>query len=98
MTPLYIMKLSPSIFLLLAACGTMMQPADPKVTADILSACTRSGWFKMVDGLVAAAVPAASLPIAVLNAGVDRVCADPERFAADISTVEWVVRNLRSKL
>ena len=92
------MKLSPSIFLLLAACGTMMQPADPKVTAEILAACTRSGWFKMVDGIAAAAFPVVSLPIAVLNAGVDRVCADPERFAADISTVEWVAKNLAKKL
>ena len=92
------MKLSPGFFFLLAACGTMMQPADPKITADILAACTRSGWFKLADGLVAAAVPAASLPIAVLNAGVDRVCADPAAFSADISTVEWVAKNLASKL
>ena len=84
--------------LLLAACGTMMQPADPKVTADILAACTRSGWFKMADGIAAAAFPVVSLPIAFINAGVDRVCADPERFAADISTVEWVAKNLASKL
>jgi hypothetical protein len=87
------MKLSPSVFLLLAACGTAMQPGDPAVTARIVAACTESGLFKIADGLAAAAVPAAALPVAVVNAGVDRVCADPAAFSADISTVEWVVKN-----
>ncbi len=91
------MKLSPSFYLLLAACGTQMQPADPAITARIVSACLQSGLFKIADGFVAAAIPAASLPIAVLNAGVDRVCADPERFSADISTVEWVAKNLLTR-
>ncbi len=82
---------------LLAACGPM-QPADPAVTARIVAACTASGLFKAVDGAVAMAVPAAALPVMVVNAGVDIVCRDPSRFAADISTVEWVVKNLAGKL
>ena len=81
----------------LAACGPM-QPADPAVTARIVAACTASGLFKAVDGAVTMAVPAAALPVMVVNAGVDLVCADPARFAADISTVEWVVRNLPQRL
>ncbi len=92
------MKLSPGFFLLLAACGTALQPGDPAVTARIIAACTESGLFKLVDGGVAMAVPAAGLPIAVINAGVDRVCADPAAFSADISTTEWVAKNLASKL
>jgi hypothetical protein len=84
-------------FLALAACGPM-QPADPAVTARIVAACTQSGLFKAVDGAVTVALPAAALPVMVINAGVDIVCANPERFAADISTVEWVVRNLPRRL
>lgn len=82
---------------LLSACAPM-QPADPAVTARIVAACTASGLFKLVDGGVAAAVPAAALPVMVVNAGVDVVCADPARFSADLSTVEWVVRNLGQRL
>lgn len=70
------------------------QPADPAVTARIVSACTASGLFKAIDNALSAAVPVASLPVMVINAGVDRVCANPAAFAADISTVEWVVKNL----
>jgi hypothetical protein len=54
--------------------------------------------FKMADGLAAALVPAADLPIAAVNAGVDLVCAHPERFAADISTLEWLARNLKAEI
>ncbi len=92
------MKLSPAFCLLLAACGSTLPlqntPYNPELTERIIRACTQSGLFKLADGVVAAAVPAASLPIAVVNAGVDRVCADPERFSRDISTVEWVLKNL----
>ncbi len=80
----------------LAAC-VPQQPADPAVTGRIVRACTASGLFKAVDGAVTMAVPAAALPVMVVNAGVDIVCADPARFAADISTAEWVVRNLGNK-
>jgi hypothetical protein len=81
----------------LQGCGPM-RPADPAVTARIVAACTQSGLFKAVDGAVTVALPAAALPVMVINAGVDIVCANPARFAADISTVEWVVRNLPQRL
>lgn len=79
----------------LAGCGGVtMQPADPAVTQRIVQACTASGLFKAVDGALSAAVPAAALPVMVVNAGVDVVCRDPARFAGDVSTVEWVIKNL----
>jgi hypothetical protein len=84
--------------LALAGCAVQPQPGDPAVTARIAGACVDSGLFKIADGIVAAAVPAASLPIAVVNAGVDRVCANPAAFSADLSTVEWVAKNLGRKL
>lgn len=83
----------------LAGCaGVVAQPADPATTARIVTACTASGLFKAVDGTLSAAVPAAALPVMVVNAGVDVVCRDPARFAGDISTVEWVVKNLSGVL
>jgi hypothetical protein len=83
--------------LLLAGCQPQRQPPDPAVVQRILGACTHSGLFKLAGGAAAIAVPAATLPIAVVNAGVDKVCEDPERFAGDISTVEWVVKNLPAR-
>jgi hypothetical protein len=83
--------------LLLAGCQPLAverQPADPAVIARIVAACTDSGLFKLAGGALEIAVPAATLPVAVVNAGVDKVCANPERFAGDVSTVEWVVKNL----
>lgn len=80
--------------LALGACGLVTpQPADPRVVLEIVRACTYSGFFKMADGALVAAVPAVSLPVSLVNAGVDRVCEAPEKFASDISTVEWVVKN-----
>lgn len=87
-----------AIALNLGACAIAQQPADPKVTADITRACLNSGLFKMADGAIALAVPAASLPIGVVNAGVDRVCADPAAFAGDVSTAEWVAKNTASRV
>jgi hypothetical protein len=83
-----------ALALLLASCSVVPQPADPATAARIIQACTASGLFKAVDGALSAAVPAAALPVMVVNAGVDVVCRDPNRFAGDISTVEWVVKNL----
>src|SRR5207248_7592102 len=82
---------------LLAGCQPPSQPPpppDPAVVARIVRACTGSGLFKLAGGALEIAVPAAALPVAVVNAGVDKVCADPERFAGDVSTVEWVLKNL----
>ena|SRR5689334_15438315 len=86
--------------LLLASCQSgpvTQQPADPAVVSRIVHACTNSGLFKL-GGALEIAVPAATLPVAVVNAGVERVCADPERFAGDVSTVEWVVNNLHANV
>ena len=85
--------------LFLAGCQPLAverQPADPATVSRILAACTESGLFKLAGGALEIAVPAATLPVAVVNAGVDKVCADPERFAGDVSTVEWVEKNLRA--
>jgi hypothetical protein len=85
--------------LLFVGCQTPAQPPpppDPAVVERILRACTGSGLFKLAGGALEIAVPAAALPVAVVNAGVEKVCADPERFAGDVSTVEWVIKNLRT--
>jgi hypothetical protein len=73
------------------------QPADPAVVARIERVCQDSGLFKVINGVVVLAVPAASIPVALLNAGVDQVCMNPERFASDISTVQWLVKNLHKR-
>jgi hypothetical protein len=73
-------------------------PPDPAVVMRIVTACTGSGLFKLAGGALEIAVPATALPVAVVNAGVDKVCADPARFAGDVSTVEWVVKNLRTSV
>jgi hypothetical protein len=69
--------------------------ADPATVSRIVAACTNSGLFKLAGGALDIAVPAATLPVAVVNAGVEKVCADPKRFADDVTTVEWVAKNLR---
>lgn len=94
--------------LLLAIAGCAHQAPDPqestntaRVEGKISRACVASGLFKpaelAVEGLLEAALPIAALPIAVVNAGVHLVCANPHGWAHDISTVEWVVRNLRQR-
>ncbi len=85
------------VSVLLPASG-QLQPPDPAVVQRILAAHTQSGLFKLAGGALAIAVPAATLlPIMVVDAGVDKVRADPERFAGDVSTVEGVVKNLPRK-
>jgi hypothetical protein len=87
----------PFVLIGLAACGTIGSPptqTDPKVAARIVAVCTGSGLFKTIDGVVALAVPAASLPISLVNAGVDQVCMHPETLAADATTVEWLIRQI----
>jgi hypothetical protein len=89
----------------LAGCGAMT-PADQtrfgvdsvRIQAKIETLCLGSGLFKAADGAVAMFVPAANLPVALVNAGVDRVCAHPAAFAQDASTVEWLARNLAARL
>ncbi len=86
--------------LALSGCASdiVSQPADPAVTARIVQACTASGLFKLADGLLLSAVPGGPLAKGIIDAGVDIACADPARFAGDIGTVEWVVKNLAAKL
>jgi starvation-inducible outer membrane lipoprotein len=85
--------------LALAGCAgapqIVQQPPNPKVTQDIANACLGSGLFKMAIGIGGriALGPAGDLPVSVVSAGVDQVCADPATFAGDVSTAEWVVKN-----
>lgn len=67
--------------------------ADPNVVQSIATACSDSGLFKLADGTVATLIPVATLPVDIINAGVDKVCANPAQFASDVSTAEWVVKN-----
>jgi hypothetical protein len=84
---------------MLIGCATPppQQPADPTIVARIERVCQDSGLFKVINGVVVLAVPAASIPVALLNAGVDKVCMNPEKFASDISTVQWLVKNLHKR-
>ena len=85
--------------LALAACQgvTPDQATTARIQADIVKACLSSPLFKMATGTATMVVPAATLPVAIINAGVDQVCADPARFANDASTVEWVFKNLTKR-
>jgi hypothetical protein len=67
---------------------------DPVVVAAIAKVCMDSGLFKAVDGTLTIFVPAATLPVALINAGVDKVCASPIQFASDASTVAWLIKNI----
>jgi hypothetical protein len=86
----------------LAGCsGVEMQPADPTVTARIVAACTADGVFRQVGGRLALSmvpVPGVATADAILAAGVDLVCANPERFSAEASTALWVTRNLAARV
>jgi hypothetical protein len=95
--------------LLLAIAGCVHAPPSPteiarvdqdtaRVTRDIAATCLGSGLFKMADGAVARSMPAAELPIDVINAGVDVVCSRPDLFARDAATIEWLARNLRDAI
>jgi hypothetical protein len=86
----------------LASCqgnlGIVSQPANPNVTAEIVKACTMDGVFKNFGGrLVLSMVPVPGVVTAdqILAAGVDKVCMNPEAFSSDVSTVEWVIKNIR---
>jgi hypothetical protein len=86
----------------LASCqgnlGIISQPSDPNITAEIIKACTMDGVFKNFGGrLVLSMVPVPGVVTAdqILAAGVDKVCVNPEAFSSDVSTVEWVIKNIR---
>ena len=85
--------------LLVGGCaGLVLQPPDPQITARIVQACVMDGVFKNFGGrLVLSMIPVPGIATAeqILAAGVDRVCVNPEAFSRDISTVEWVIKNIR---
>lgn len=86
------------LLFLLAGCVGMPSapvPIDPKIASAIGRACADSGLFKVADGTLTVFVPAAALPVALVNAGVDQVCANPDKFAADASTVVWLIKMLK---
>ena len=59
---------------------------------DIVDACMGSGLFKAADGVVTMFVPAATLPVDLVNAGLDVVCAHPNIFgAADARAADWTL-------
>ena len=64
----------------------------------IAETCLASGLFKLADGEIARAHPGAALTIEAVNAGVDIACAHPELVAADLSSIEWVARELRAEI
>jgi hypothetical protein len=66
------------------------------IATEIVGACLLSPLFKPADLALTAAFPAeATLPIALKNAGVAIVCADPTFYARqDAKTVDWVMKVL----
>jgi hypothetical protein len=83
----------------LAACtGTAIvrQPADPTVMRKIAEACAIYQAAKLGAGIAAGLVPTAGSAIAIIEAFTDPVCADPAKFAGDIATIEWVLKNARA--
>ncbi len=85
---------------LLASCALVeRQPADPAVVSQIVAACLADGVFVMFGGrLVLAGVDPTKVAAPILAAGVDKVCANPEAFAADIATAAWVAKNIKAVL
>jgi len=79
---------------LVAGCGlTGAVTHDTAVIqGDIVSACLLSPLFKAAGGQLTAAVPAVTLPVDVVNAGVDIVCAAPAQYAAlDAETIDFLL-------
>jgi hypothetical protein len=74
--------------------ATIPSAPDPAVVSAISKVCMDSGLFKAVDGTLTIFVPVATLPVALINAGVDKVCASPIQFASDASTVAWLIKNI----
>jgi len=82
---------------LISGCASLGAPPatpDPKVLAGIATACMASGLFEAADGTLSTFVPAASLPVALINAGVDKICANPAQFATDATVVVWLINQL----
>ena len=75
---------------LLTAC-VAPQPADPAVVVKITRICMASCFFHVVNGGLALVYP---VPALLLDYGIDQVCMNPERFASDVTTVEWLLKNM----
>lgn len=80
---------------LLAVSGCATPPSADMIEARIVRACAATGLFKAASGAVVAAYPVAALPAALVNARVDRVCADPARYANDAATIATALTALR---
>jgi len=80
-------------------CETIpFQPPNPEITRQIVQACVMDGVFKNFGGrLVLNMIPVPGVATAdqIIAIGVDKVCENPERFSGDVSTVAWVIKNLR---
>lgn len=97
-------------FLLLSGCassgsgsgvGFQVQPANPDTVQRIVRECTASGLFKQVSGLALSAIPVPMAGVSLsflLDAGIDKVCANPEQFAAAEGTVVWLTKNFASNM
>ncbi len=77
--------------------STLGHSPNPDVTKKIVSICTHSGFFALVNGAVSPATPAA-LPASILDSGVDKVCMHPEIFSTDPSTVDWLLKSFSDPL
>lgn len=83
--------------LALVGCALTGNPAQDTaiIEAKIVDACLASPLFKAADGALTMVVPAATLPVDLVNAGVSIVCANPAHFAAlDATTADWVRKAL----
>lgn len=78
----------------LSACaGVPKQPADPAVIQKITDACAVYETAKAGIALAGGILPGGGTAIAVVEAFVDPVCADPAKFAGDLSTADWILKN-----
>ena len=82
------------VICVLASSCVASQPADPDTVQKIMQVCEYTGFFEFIGGAASLAVPYAALPIKIIDAGIDKVCMSPEKFASDISTVQWLIQNL----
>lgn len=80
--------------------GSPAAPAQPAQSSgtdataqDIAALCVGSGLFKSVTAALGASVPIGALPAALIDAGVDKVCANPAEFAAIDGTIRWLIKN-----
>lgn len=66
--------------------GCTMQPADP---AKINYVCAYSGAFEFADSTASKVIPVLGVAIGVdlLNAGVDRICANPQLVASSVDSL-----------